>query len=341
MDVLVAGDVYRAEVVLDLLEHVALGRAEGARDFEVDAQRRLPDALALVGACEAARLFEYFVADRLRRLHKPRALAVGTGGAERALQRLLDALARHNDQAEVVEGENLRRRLVLPERVLKGLHHARAVPALLHVYEVEDDDAAEVAKPDLPRDLFDRLHVGARDRVFETRAAAAYELARVHVNGDQRLGLVDDEVAAGAEPHARLDGLINLGLYAVGFEYRLLARVELDAVDEAGLDAVDELDDFKVLLLAVNAYGREVVGELVAQEALHQVEVFVDERRGLLLLGAAAYVAPGAYEVARVVAQVLLRNADAGGADDEAARRHVLFLDDGLDELAQAHALLV
>src|SRR5438270_7478127 len=72
MDVLVAGDVYRAEIVLDLLEHVALGRAEGARDFEVDAQRRLPDALALVGACEAARLFEYFVADRLRRLHKDR-----------------------------------------------------------------------------------------------------------------------------------------------------------------------------------------------------------------------------------------------------------------------------
>src|ERR1043165_3337618 len=231
VDVLVAGHVDGAEVGLDLVEHVALGRAQGGGDFRVDAQSGLLVALAVVGARDVPRLFEYLVADGLRRLHKSRALAVGAGATERPLQRLLDALARHNHQAEVVERENLRRRLVLAQSVLESLHHARAVSALLHVYEVEDDDAAEVAKPYLPRDLFDRLHVGARDGVFEARAAATDELAGVNVDGDQRLGLVDDEVAARTEPHARLDGLINLGLHAVGFENRLLARVELDAVD--------------------------------------------------------------------------------------------------------------
>src|SRR5947209_4688036 len=121
MDVLVAGDINGAEVVLDLREHVAFCGAQRARDFGVDAQRRLLEALALVGAGEAARLFEYLVADRLRRLHKPRALTIRARATERPLQRLLDALARHDDEAEVVIGKYLRRRLVLPERVLQGL----------------------------------------------------------------------------------------------------------------------------------------------------------------------------------------------------------------------------
>src|SRR5947209_7623766 len=146
MDVLVAGDVNGAEVVLNLREHIALGRVERARDFGVEPERRLLETLALVGACEASSLFEYLVADRLRRLHEARARAVRTRRTERALQRLLDALARHDDEAEVVERENLRRRLVLAERVLQGLQHARAVAPLLHVNEVEDEYAAEVAQ---------------------------------------------------------------------------------------------------------------------------------------------------------------------------------------------------
>src|SRR5579885_3105199 len=341
MDVLVAGEVNGAEVVFDLARHVALGRAEGACDFGVDAERRLLEVLAVVRARQPSRLFEYLVADRLRRLHQPRALAVRAGRAERPFERLLHALARHDDEAEVVVGENLRRRLVVAQRVLQGLQHARAVASLLHVNEVEDEDAAEVAESDLPRDLFDRLHVGARDRVFQTRAAAPDELARVHVNRDERLGLVDDEVAARLEPHARLDGLINLGLHAVGFHYRLLARVQLDAVDQPRLDAVDELDDFEILLLAVTADGGEDVGELVAQQTLHEVEVFVRERGGLDPLGVLAYVAPRANQISRVVPKVLLGDSDARGADDEAAGGNLLLADDCLYELAKAHALLV
>src|SRR5438270_356029 len=90
---------------------------------------------------------------------RPGALTIGTGRAERALQRLLDALARHDDEAEVVIGKNLRRRLVVPEGLLQGLQDALPVATLLHVYEVEDEDAAEVAQANLARNLFDRLHV--------------------------------------------------------------------------------------------------------------------------------------------------------------------------------------
>ena len=117
------------------------------------------------------------------------------------------------------------------------------IAPLFHVDQVEHDDAAQVAQPNLPRDLFDRFHVGARDRVFQTRAAAADELAGVDVDRNQRFGLIDDQIAAGLQPDARLDRFIDLSLHAVGFENRFVARVKLDAFDQPRLHAVHELDN--------------------------------------------------------------------------------------------------
>ena len=144
----------------------------------------------------------------------PRSAAIRAGRAERAFERLLDALARDGDQAEIVELENLRRRAVAAQLLFERLHHLLAVLALFHVDEVEHDDAAEVAQPDLADDLFDRFEVGLDDGVFEA-VRFADELAGVDVDRDQRLGLVDDDIAARLQPDPRLDGLVDLGLDAV------------------------------------------------------------------------------------------------------------------------------
>ena len=71
-----------------------------------------------------------------------------------------------------------------------------AVATILHVDQVEHDDAAEVAKANLPRDLVDRFHIRSRDRVLEPGIALADEFAGVDVDRDERFGLVDDEIAA-------------------------------------------------------------------------------------------------------------------------------------------------
>jgi len=63
----------------------------------------------------------------------------------------------------------------------------------LHVDEVDDDDAAEIAQPDLADHLVDRLQVGLEHGLLEV--ALADVLPGVHVDGDQRLGVVDDDVA--------------------------------------------------------------------------------------------------------------------------------------------------
>jgi len=52
---------------------------------------------------------------------------------------------------------------------------------VFHVDEIDDDDAAEVAQAQLPRDGLRRLQVGLEDRVVEV--ARADETAGIDVDG--------------------------------------------------------------------------------------------------------------------------------------------------------------
>ena len=106
-----------------------------------------------------------------------------------------------------------------------------AVRVVLHVDEVDDDDAAEIAQAQLARDHVRRLEIGLEDGVVE--AAPADEAAGVHVDGGERLGLVDDQVAARLQRHAPRERPLDLVLDAVEIEQRALARVVLDAVAES------------------------------------------------------------------------------------------------------------
>ena len=99
----IARDIDSAEVIFDFVQHIVLGSAEGARYFGIDAQHRLPGSIGFAFPRQPSRLFENFVTNRLRRFYKSRTLAIRTRRAERAFERLLNALSGHDDQAEVVE----------------------------------------------------------------------------------------------------------------------------------------------------------------------------------------------------------------------------------------------
>src|SRR5215471_11985163 len=307
-----------AQISLDLREHVAFGAAQRFGHLRVDAEDNLVVMVDVFR--DAARLGQDFVADRLRALNHAASAAIRARGAERAFERLLDAFARDGHQAEVVELENLRRRAVAVQFLFEGRHYLLAVLALFHVDEVEHDDTAEVAQPNLADDLFGRFEVGLDDGVFEA-VRFADEFAGVDVNRDQGLSLVDDDVPARLQPDARFDGLVDLGLDAVMLQDRRVFRVELDAVDQLGREAVDEIDYALVLEFTVHADGGEIGRELVAQDPLHQVEVAVGDGRRLDAVGAAADVGPGADQVLHVFAQFFDRASVGGRADDEAPGR--------------------
>ena len=211
-----------------------------------------------------------------------------------------------------------------------------AVAALFHVDEVDDDDAAEVAQANLADDFLHGFEVGLDDGVFEARGAFADEFAGVDVDGHERFGVVDDDVAAGLEPDFGAQRLVEFVLDAELFEDRRFLGVELDAVDELGLEAADEFDDLAVFLFVVDPDGGEIVADVIAQDALDEIEVAMEKRGRFALFAALLDFVPGVAEEFDVGANFVVGGAAGGGANDEAAGIAAAGF---ADETAQARAI--
>src|SRR5687768_2046487 len=244
-----------AERLLQIAEHRALLVAQRAGDVGIDPQHQ---ALAVEVGADLFYLGEDLVADRRARLDDRASGAVRTRLGEHALETLFHPLARDDHQAEIGDLDALRRRPILPQLLLHRLEYLLPVLLLLHVDEVEDDDAAQVAQPDLPHDLLDRLEVRLEDRVLETaRALLADIAAGVDVDGDERLGLVDDDRAAGLQPHLAAQCLVDLRLDAVLLEDGVLLLVQLHLWRQRRHDPLDQLEDAAMLGGVVDAEDRK------------------------------------------------------------------------------------
>ncbi len=119
---------------------------------------------------------------------------------------------------------------------------------------------------------------------------------------------------------------------------RRVFGVELDAAHQRRLEAVGEAHHALVLVFGVDPDLREVGVDLVAQHALHQVEVVIDQRRRLAVLGAGLDLGPQMFQEADVGAQIFFLDVGGGGANDESAQ--AVFALAG-DDALQALALLV
>ncbi len=194
-----------------------------------------------------------------------------------------------------------------------------------------------VAQANLADDLLHRFEIGLDDGVFQARRAAADVFAGVDVDGHQRFGVVDDDVAAGLEPHLRTQGLVELLLNAELLEDGRTLGVELDAAHQLGLEAADEFHDFAELVFVVDPDGGVIVADVVAQDALDQVQVAMQQGRRLARLGLRANLLPGAAEEFDVAANLLFGSAFRRGAHDEPAGEGALRFG---DQTAQARALL-
>ena len=107
---------------------------------------------------------------------------------------------------------------VVLQAVLQPLLDRAVVAVLLHVDEVDDDQAGKVAQAELAGDFLGRFQIGLERGVLDRMLAGG--AAGVDVDRDQRLGLVDDDVAAGLQRHLRLQHAVELRLDAVAREER-------------------------------------------------------------------------------------------------------------------------
>ncbi len=148
--------------------------------------------------------------DHLGAADPPGPLAGGAVAMGAHVERLLDLLPVDLDQTVGADPAHRVPRLVGLQRLLEGGDQLALVAAAPHVDEVDDDDAADVAQPELAGDLVGRLEVGVERRLL--LAALLCRATRVDVDGGQRLGAVDDDRAAAGQLDLALEDALDLRL---------------------------------------------------------------------------------------------------------------------------------
>ena len=243
------------------------------------------------------------------------------------------ALAGDLHQPEAGDLAHLDAGAIVLQAVLHLLLDGAVVLRLIHVDEVDDDQAGQVAQAHLPGGLGGGLHVGLEGRGLDV--ALPRGLAGVHVNGDQGLGLVDHQIAAGLQRHGGGVQLRQLVLHPVPDEQGRRLLVLQDLLGLGGHDHAHEVAGLAIAGLALHLDAVDVLVEHVPQGALDEVLLLIDQRRrdGLERLLADAF--PQAQQIFVVALDLGLGPGGAGGAHDQAhALRHFQGLDRGLQALA-------
>lgn len=217
------------------------------------------------------------VAHGTRRFHLALALAGRARFAQHVRERFARALARHLDEPELREAVDRHARAVARQRLLQLGQHRVAMLGVLHVDEVDDDDPAEVAQPQLPRDRVRGLEVGLEDRVVEV--ARTDVTARVHVDRRHRLGLVDHQVAARLQVDTARQCALDLRLDVVQVEQRPFARVVVQLRAHGRRELGREFGQALVGLARIDLDARRVVVREIAQHALREIEILVQQAR--------------------------------------------------------------
>ena len=159
-----------------------------------------------------ARLFADDAQDRQgQRFDAANAAKAGAARA-RHVRRLADrraqSLAGHLEQAEAADLADLHASTVLANRFAQPVFNVTLVLRRTHVDEVDYDEAAEVADTQLTRDFLGRFEVGVQRSCLDVPAFR--RAGGVDVDGDERLGVIDHDAAAGGQVHGVRESRLDL-----------------------------------------------------------------------------------------------------------------------------------
>ena len=261
------------------------------------------------------------------------AVAMGADDAGAFKHAGAHALARHFEQAKMRDAANLNAGAVVLERFLDATLDGAVVAVLLHVDEIDHDEARKVAQSQLPRDFVRCFKIGAKRSVFDIVLAG--RAARVHVNRDQRFGLVDDDVAARFQRYLRGEHRIELGLDAHMRKQRLGLGPGFDVAHVAGAQHTHVIARFLEALRAGDDNLVDLLAVKVADRALDERAFLINEagRTGFKRQRADGF--PHAQEIFKIATHFRLGAGGAGGAQNNAhALGHLQLGGDFLEALA-------
>ena len=290
----------------------------------------LPGAFLLNGAQNGQRR-------RFGRTDQPAAAAGRTCVAGNFENARPQPLARHFQQSERADPADLYARPVAAHGGLEAPFDRVAIAAVLHVDEVDDDEACQIAKLQLPRDFVGRLQIRLQGRFLDV--AFARRPAGVDVDRHQRLGTVQHDGTARLELDDGALDIVDLRFDLVALEQgdlRLL--VGPDPLGVAGDQELHEVLGRPVSVVALDQDLVDLLSVEVADRTLDQVALFVDQGRRRRFQRALANFVPQFEQVFVVAADFRLGAPGARGPDDDGhAVGNIEFVEDFLQTLAIGH----
>src|SRR5437867_1592126 len=207
------------------------------------------------------------------------------------------------------------------------------VAARLHVDEIEHDQTAHVAQAELPADFIGGFEIDLEDGGF--LVFAAFVAAGVDVDGHERLGFVDDDIAAALEMDLAGKGALQLAGNVEAIEDGLGIGVEFDLGHGAFGDAADHVADAIVMSWAVDDDAFDILGKKIPHGAFDEVGLLEDAGGQVLAADFLLNLFPFVDQEGEVAHEVTLLLAFADGADNDAhAFGNIEFTQDFLEAMA-------
>ena len=225
-------------------------------------------------------------------------------------------LPRHLQQPERADAADLDARPVVLQRLLQAALDRDLVAVLLHVDEIDHDQTREVAQPQLARDLLGGFKVGAQRGFLDV--ALAGRPSGIDVDRDQRLGLIDHEIAARTQLRdGRMDRVdLALDLNAVE-QPDLRVAVWLHPLGMARHQRAHERLRGAVAFFALDQHLVQVARVKIADRALDKIAFLVDQRRRRRAQRHVADLVPQPQQIFVIALDLGFRAFGAGGADDD------------------------
>ena len=146
----------------------------------------------------------------------------------------------------------------------------------IHIDEVDNDHAADVAEFQLSRNLDGRLAVGPQHRF--PGIGRASEGPRVHINDGQRFRRLDDHVATGWQINPGLQGIADRRIHLEMFKQ--FARLSVGLDQHIGAIGTQEVRHPFNRGSVIHHHPDQVRTHVVTKDAMDEILIAVQQNRG-------------------------------------------------------------
>ena len=155
---------------------------------------------------------------RLHASHMPDAIAAAAYELRRLFERRSQPLPRHLKKPEFRDPADLDAGPVPFDHLPQPAFHLPLMLVGAHVDEIDHDQAAQIADPELARDFLGGLEVGVQRSGLNIVPLG--RASRVDIDRGERLGVIDDDASTGGQRHGMCERRFNLAFDLKASEQR-------------------------------------------------------------------------------------------------------------------------